>query len=177
MMADHAAIRVAGTIPRPRMKKIQERGIPPPSGVDRGTNDGDGAPAQATWHQWDRGALGCSRPSRCHQGMFLAKLAAEASLYWSLVGRRLIGRSVPLLMATLLLAFGCRPTPKPVVAANAPSPDIAELWSEPTDIAARDLLHGPGGPDLMPLPKSAFLRRLQEKVQMGRVRGGVPDER
>src|SRR5437867_3263848 len=120
MTADHAAIRVAGTIPRPRMKKIQERGIRPPSGVDRGTTNGDGAPAQATWHQWDRGAFGCSKPSCRHQGMFLAKWAAEASLYWSLVGRRLIGRSVPLLMATLLLGFGCRPTPKPVVTAHSP---------------------------------------------------------
>ncbi|PYQ37984.1 MAG: hypothetical protein DMF77_25355 [Acidobacteria bacterium] len=77
-------------------------------------------------------------------------------MYWSVVGRRLIGRSVPLLMATLLLAFGCTPTPKPVVPANAPSPDIAQLWSEPTDFAARDLFYGAGGPDLMPLPKSVF---------------------
>ncbi|HYU42349.1 MAG TPA: hypothetical protein VEQ84_09365 [Vicinamibacteria bacterium] len=77
-------------------------------------------------------------------------------MYWSVVGRRLIGRSVPLLMATLLLAFGCTPTPKPAVPGEAPSPDLAQLWSEPTDIAARDLFHGPGGPDLMPLPKSVF---------------------
>ena len=98
-------------------------------------------------------------------------------MYWSVVGRRLIGRSVPLLMATLLLAFGCTPTPKPVVPANAPSADLAQLWSEPTDIAARDLFHGPGGPDLMPLPKSVFIRRLQEKVRMGLVLGAVPDER
>ncbi len=98
-------------------------------------------------------------------------------MYWSVVGRRLIGRSVPLLMAALLLAFGCTPTPKPAVPGETPFPDIAQLWSEPTDIAARDLFHGPGGPDLMPLPKSVFIRRLQEKVQMGRVLGGVPDER
>jgi len=72
------------------------------------------------------------------------------------VGRRLIGRSVPLLMATLLLAFGCTPTPKPAVPGEALFPDIAQLWSEPTDIAARDLFHGPGDPDLMPLSKSVF---------------------
>jgi hypothetical protein len=28
-------------------------------------------------------------------------------MYWSTVGTRLIGRSIPLLMATLLLALGC----------------------------------------------------------------------
>jgi hypothetical protein len=40
------------------------------------------------------------------QGTFLAKPVAEAPVYWSVIGHRLIGRSLPLLMATLLLAFG-----------------------------------------------------------------------
>ena len=31
---------------------------------------------------------------------------------------------------------------------------IAELWSEPTDLEARDLFHGPGGPERVPPPAS-----------------------
>jgi hypothetical protein len=77
-------------------------------------------------------------------------------VYWTNVGRRLIGHSVPLLMAALLLAFGCTPTPRPVMPAGAPAPDMSQLWSEPMDLAARDLGHGPGGKELMPDPDSKF---------------------
>jgi hypothetical protein len=68
----------------------------------------------------------------------------------------LIVRTLPLLMSAILLAFGCTPAPRPVTPADAPRPDLAQLWSEPADIEARDLFHGPGGPDLMPLPNSIF---------------------
>jgi hypothetical protein len=77
-------------------------------------------------------------------------------MHWSTTGHRLIVRTLPLLMSAILLAFGCTPTPRPVTPAEAPPPDLAQLWSEPTDIAARDLFHGPGGPDLEPLPNSIF---------------------
>ena len=77
-------------------------------------------------------------------------------MHWSTIGHRLIVRTLPLLMSAILLAFGCTPAPRPVTPAAAPPPDLAQLWSEPADIAARDLFHGPGGPDLEPVPNSIF---------------------
>jgi hypothetical protein len=82
-------------------------------------------------------------------------------VYWSLVWHKFLGRSLPLLMATLLLAMGCsliRPsrTPKPALPEGAPPPEISQLWSEPTDLARRDLLYGPGGEALLPAPGSKF---------------------
>jgi hypothetical protein len=77
-------------------------------------------------------------------------------VYLSQVGHRLVVRSLPLLLSAVLLALGCTPPPRPVTLADAPRPDFAQLWSEPTDIAARDLFHGPGGPELAPLPSSVF---------------------
>jgi hypothetical protein len=77
-------------------------------------------------------------------------------VYLSQIGHRLVGRTLPLLMAAVLLAFGCTPSPKPVTPADGARPDLAQLWSEPTDIATRDLFNGPGGPELAPLPNSVF---------------------
>lgn len=77
-------------------------------------------------------------------------------MHWSTIGHRLIVRTLPLLMSAILLAFGCTPAPRPVSPAAAAPPDLAQLWSEPADIAARDLFHGPGGPDLQPVPNSIF---------------------
>jgi hypothetical protein len=74
----------------------------------------------------------------------------------STVGHRFIGRTLPLLMSALLLALNGTAAPKPVTPANAPRPDLAQLWSEPAGIAERDLFYGPGGPALMPLPSSLF---------------------
>src|SRR5689334_12340408 len=76
-------------------------------------------------------------------------------MYWTLVGHKLLLRALPLFMAALLLAMGCArvrqsPTPRPVVPEGAPAPHAAQLWSEPADLTARDLFHGPGGPDLVP---------------------------
>src|SRR4051794_22556808 len=59
-------------------------------------------------------------------------------------------------MATLLLAFGCSPVPRPVSPAAAEGADLAQLWQEPADLAQRDLFHGPGGEDLVPEPGSIF---------------------
>jgi hypothetical protein len=75
---------------------------------------------------------------------------------WSTIGHRLIVRTLPLLMSAVLLAFGCTPAPRPVSPTGAPSRDLAPLWSEPADIASRDLFHGPGGPELQPPPSSLF---------------------
>jgi hypothetical protein len=83
---------------------------------------------------------------------------------WSMIGHRLIVRTLPLLMSAVLLAFGCTPTPKPVMPADATRPDMAQLWSEPADIEARDLFNGPGGPDLMPLPNSVFTFIAKDKT-------------
>jgi hypothetical protein len=35
-------------------------------------------------------------------------------MHSSMIGSRLIARTFPLLMAAVLLAFGCAPTPKPL---------------------------------------------------------------
>ena len=81
-------------------------------------------------------------------------------MYWSLVWQKLWVRALPLLMATVLLALGCgklrRQTPEPALPEGAPPPHLAQLWSEPADIASRDLFHGPGGRDLLPAPGSTF---------------------
>lgn len=58
-----------------------------------------------------------------------------------------------------MLEEGCARLPKKVrsTAAGPLAPhEMAELWVEPDDIAARDLFHGPGGPALVPRPGSAF---------------------
>jgi hypothetical protein len=49
-------------------------------------------------------------------------------MYWCIVGRRLIGRSVPLLMATLLLALGCAAAPAPPAGGDR-SADVARACS------------------------------------------------
>jgi hypothetical protein len=77
-------------------------------------------------------------------------------MHSSTIAHRLIVRTLPLLMSAVLLTFGCTPAPRPVAPADAPRPELAQLWSEPADIAARDLFYGPGGPELMPLPSSLF---------------------
>jgi len=58
------------------------------------------------------------------------------------------------------LAFAsCAKMPRKVRStATAPltAAQMAELWTEPADIASRDLFHGPGGPALVPAPGAAF---------------------
>jgi hypothetical protein len=39
---------------------------------------------------------------------------------------------------------------------SKPSPNIAELWENPGDVTSRDLLYGPGGRALAPLPTTPF---------------------
>ena len=59
--------------------------------------------------------------------------------------------------ASILLATGCvvsgkiQPTVDP-----APPVEVSRLWREPHDLASRDLLHGPGGAELMPDPSVPF---------------------
>jgi hypothetical protein len=97
---------------------------------------------------------------------------------WSVVRRRLRGRSVPLLMAALLLTLGCataRPV-APVASAPAPvipaPPDVSFLWVEPSDLAARDLFKGPGCDTCAPAPDArfTFVARDREGARAWRVR-------
>jgi hypothetical protein len=62
-------------------------------------------------------------------------------------------------MAAVLVAEGCAKLPRKVrstAAAPLTPAQLAQLWVEPEDIAARDLFHGPGGAALMPAPDSVF---------------------
>ena len=81
-------------------------------------------------------------------------------MHRSLVSQRSLLSSLSLLLP-ILLAVACakvRPTatPRPEVPPGAPLPDIAQLWSEPTDLSSRDLFHGPGGEALRPAPGTRF---------------------
>lgn len=61
--------------------------------------------------------------------------------------------------AAVLLEEGCARLPHKVRStATGPltAAQIAELWVEPDDISARDLLNGPGGPELAPTPGGRF---------------------
>jgi hypothetical protein len=81
---------------------------------------------------------------------------------------RVRSRVVPLVAALTLLCLGCAKLPGKVrsTAEAPPSPErMAELWVEPGDITARDLFHGPGGPELMPKPGSSF--RFKSKDTKG----------
>lgn len=82
-------------------------------------------------------------------------------MYWSIVRRRLRGRSVPLSMVALLLTLGCATAsttaaaaPRPPVVAEAV--DAAGLWVEPADLATRDLSNGPGCEDRAPAVAARF---------------------
>jgi len=77
-------------------------------------------------------------------------------VYWLLVRRRLLRRSVPLALAALLVSLGCTPAPRPVLPETGAAPDLSALWEEPPDITARDLYNGPGGPALAPPPGTTF---------------------
>lgn len=56
----------------------------------------------------------------------------------------------------MMMLSGCV---RPTVRSTAEQPaaiDITQLWQEPTDIAARDVFHGPGGPGLAPDASTPF---------------------
>lgn len=63
-----------------------------------------------------------------------------------------MNRRLPPLALSLVMMTGCalndRPTLSPV--------KMAEFWQEPTDVAQRDLLNGPGGAALAPNPNATF---------------------
>src|SRR5215213_7392255 len=67
------------------------------------------------------------------------------------MGQLMWQRSVIALVAVTVVLGGCaralHPPPQQPSAAV-----IAELWQAPTDMTNRDLFHGPGGPELVPLP-------------------------
>ena len=63
------------------------------------------------------------------------------------------------IVLAVLAAASCAKLPQKVRStAEAPltAEQLAELWSEPADIASRDLFHGPGGPSLAPAPGAVF---------------------
>jgi len=73
-----------------------------------------------------------------------------------MITRRATGAALALLLAAVP---SCKFVPKKVKSTlpGPPSPaQLAELWREPTDIASRDLFHGPGGPDLVPDPTARY---------------------
>lgn len=56
------------------------------------------------------------------------------------------------LVTALLVASACALNSRPTLSPSR----MAELWKEPTDLARRDLLHGPGGPELTPDPDGRY---------------------
>jgi hypothetical protein len=56
--------------------------------------------------------------------------------------------------------LGCakvhRPSPRVASPESGPPPSLAALWSDPADLAQRDLFHGPGGRALAPAPGGSF---------------------
>lgn len=73
-------------------------------------------------------------------------------------------------LAAGLAALGCGRMGKPVVPEAPPTAEqMAEFWTDPGDIPARDLFHGPGGPALMPPDGAAF--RFVERDLTGYSRG------
>lgn len=67
---------------------------------------------------------------------------------------RAIGPAV-LPWALLLTVAACAPVMRPP--ATPPTPEqVAQLWIEPADLAARDLFAGPGGPQNAPDPRTTY---------------------
>jgi hypothetical protein len=58
--------------------------------------------------------------------------------------------------ATALAMAACTPTPRATRPVGGAAPEVAQLWSEPDDVASLDLLHGPGGPSLAPAAGAVF---------------------
>ena len=69
--------------------------------------------------------------------------------------KRLSGSSIVAVVA--ICAAGCVVSGRIEPTLESPTPvDIGRLWKEPADLPARDLFHGPGGPELMPAASDAF---------------------
>jgi hypothetical protein len=66
------------------------------------------------------------------------------------------GTAVRLLALVLAAFHGCAPVMRSTVEHPLTPDQMAELWVEPDDVAARDLFHGPGGPELQPREGSTF---------------------
>lgn len=72
--------------------------------------------------------------------------------------RRQKRRHLPIFVMALvaLVAAGCSTPTVRRSAGDAPTAALAELWTEPTDLASRDLFHGVGGARLTPDPAAAY---------------------
>jgi hypothetical protein len=70
-------------------------------------------------------------------------------------GRRRRGATILLLL--VVGAFSsCAPAMRSTATGPVTATHLAELWVPPADLAARDLFHGPGGPELAPHEDATF---------------------
>ena len=56
----------------------------------------------------------------------------------------------------LCLSATCSPAPKSTATAPLTADELAQLWVQPSDLASRDLLNGPGGKDSAPDPNATY---------------------
>jgi hypothetical protein len=70
------------------------------------------------------------------------------------MGTWLLNRSA--LLAFAVMAVACAGRVAPVVSAGQGTVDMAQLWVDPADLEARDLLYGVGGEALAPSPSARF---------------------
>jgi hypothetical protein len=63
-----------------------------------------------------------------------------------------MGRRLPILVILLVTTTACALNDRPTLSPTK----MAEFWQEPTDLAQRDLLNGPGGAALAPNPGAAY---------------------
>lgn len=71
--------------------------------------------------------------------------------------------------AALGLAVACAPAMRPTIAQPLTTAQLAQLWVEPGDVAARDVLHGPGGRGGAPDPDTVY--RVTDADTTGYSRG------
>ena len=61
-----------------------------------------------------------------------------------------------LCVAALVQLSACAPAMQSTAGRPLTAEQLAELWVEPVDLAARDLFNGPGGQEAVPDPKAAY---------------------
>ena len=78
---------------------------------------------------------------------------------------------VSVALPALILAVTATACVRVKAPASQPSPSVpgASLWQQPTDLASRDLLHGPWGAENAPDPKAAYtlVERKHTGVNLG----------
>lgn len=76
--------------------------------------------------------------------------------------------TIGIVVAAVVAAAGCAKAKRPALQPSAPVPG-AVLWVEPTDLATRDLFHGPWGKDAAPDPTDTYelIERKHSGVNLG----------